>query len=186
MLWLLLGIALWWAVHLFKRVMPDQRAALAERFGDASKGIVAGVILVSVILMVIGFRGANFIYVYDPPSWGRHLNNLLMIVAVVLFGVPHSKSRLRAKMRHPMLLGMATWSFAHLLVNGDLHSIILFGSMLIWSFVSILMINRAEPLWTPWQGGSKAGDIRLGIISAVVFMVIVTVHTWLGYWPFPG
>ena len=115
----------------------------------------------------------------------RHLNNLLMLIAVGLLGVGHSKSRLRAKMRHPMLLGVLTWSVAHLLVNGDLSSVLLFGLLGIWAVVEIVVINRAEPLRTSWQGGSIAGDVRLGLITLVVFAVIAAIHTWLGYPPFP-
>ena len=136
--------------------------------------------------MVIGFRTSDFVPVYDPPAWTRHLNNLLMVVAVVLFGLGSSKSRLRGTLRHPMLLGMLTWAVAHLLVNGDQSSVILFGLLGLWAIVEMVVINRSEPAPAPFTGGSLAGDIRLAVISAVVFAVIAAIHTWLGYWPFPG
>ncbi len=185
MILLLLGIFLWWAAHLFKRMAPAQRTAMAEQMGDASKGVIALALLVSLVLMVLGFRWSEWAPVYDPPSWGRHLNNLLMLIAVALFGVGNSKSRLRSKLRHPMLMGMLTWSVAHLLVNGDLSSVLLFGLLGIWAIVEMVVINRAEPIWTPWQGGSMSGDVRLGVITLVVFAVIAAIHTWLGYPPFP-
>lgn len=183
---MLVGVALWWAGHVFKRLAPAQRGALASRLGDASKGVVAVVLVLSVVLMVYGFRRAEVIPVYEAPSWGRHLNNLLMLASVALFGLGSSKSRLRAKMRHPMLTGFLVWAIAHLLANGDLASVLMFGLLGLWAVVSMILINRAEPIWTPWQGGSKAGDIRLGVITLVVYAVIAGVHTWLGYWPFPG
>ena len=185
MILLLVGIFLWWAAHLFKRLAPARRAAMDNQMGSGAKGVFALVLLVSVVLMVLGLRWSEWVPVYDPPSWGRHLNNLLMLIAVGLLGVGHSKSRLRAKMRHPMLLGVLTWSVAHLLVNGDLSSVLLFGLLGIWAVVEIVIINRAEPLRTSWQGGSIAGDVRLGLITLVVFAVIAAIHTWLGYPPFP-
>lgn len=179
---LLLGIVLWWAGHFFKRALPDQRA----RLGDPGKGLVALVLVAGVVLMVLGYRGMDFIPVYQPPAWGLHLNNLLMILAVLLFGTGSSKSPLRGKLRHPMLLGMLTWAVAHLLANGDLAAVILFGSMAVWAVAEIMVINAKEPNYTPWEGGSTAGTIRLLVISLVVYAVIAGIHTWLGYWPFPG
>ena len=178
---LLGGIVIWWGAHFFKRILPDQRAAL----GDPGKGLVALALVGSVVLMVIGYRGMEFIPVYDTPSWARHVNNLLMLIAVILFGTGSSKSSLRGVLRHPMLLGMLVWAVAHLVANGDLAAVILFGSMAAWAVAEMIVINRAEPDYTPWEGGSMVGTIRLLIISAVVYIVIAAIHTWLGYWPFP-
>jgi uncharacterized membrane protein len=183
---LLAGIALWWAAHLFRRLAPAARAGLQTRMGNAAKGAVALALVVSLVLMVIGYRGSDFIPVYDPPAWTRHLNNLLMLLAVALFGLGNSKSRLRGRLRHPMLLGVVTWSVAHLAVNGDLSSLLLFGLLGLWALLEILLINRAEPRWTPYEGGSAKGDLRLAVITLVVYAVIAGIHTWLGYWPFPG
>lgn len=179
---LILGVVLWIAAHLFKRVAPDARAAM----GDKGRGVIAVLILLSVVLMVIGYRGAEFVHVYSTPGWAVHLNNLLMVVAVVLMGVGSGTSHLRDKMRHPMLAGIKTWAVAHLIVNGDLASIILFGGMLAWAVVQVIVINRAKPEWTRPEPGNTAGDIKLAVISAVVFAVIAGVHFWLGYPTFPG
>ena len=175
------GVFLWWVGHFFKRVLPGQRAAM----GNAGRGVAALVILGGVVLMVIGYRGAGEIPVYDPPSWGRHVNNLLMLVAVILFGTGSSKSSLRSYMRHPMLLGVITWAVAHLLANGDKASIVLFGSMILWAIVEIFVINAKERDYVPFDGGSTAGSVRLLIISFVVYILFSFIHTYLGYWPFP-
>lgn len=183
---LLAGVALWWAAHLYKRMAPAGRAALTDRLGEGSKGVFALALVLSVVLMVVGYRGAGFTPIYDPPSWGKHLNNLLMVVSVILFGLGSSKSRAKAALRHPMLLGFAVWAAAHLLIRGDLAALILFGGLLAWVPVQILVINRAVPDWTPPEGGSRAGDMRLAAISAVVYAVIVFIHGWLGPWPVGG
>lgn len=183
---LILGLLIWWGAHLFKRVMPAQRAALQERMGEGSKGVFAVALLASVALMVLGYKAADFTPVYDPPGWGLHLNNLLMILAVGFIGLGHSKSRLRGRVRHPMLIGFIIWTVAHLLVNGDLASVLLFAGLGAWAVASIFIINTAEPSWERYEGGSVAGDMRLAGITAGVFIVVSLLHWWAGYWPFPG
>lgn len=188
MIWLVAGVLLWSVAHFFKRLAPGPRAALTERMGDASKAIFAVLLLASVVMMVVGYRRAEFVPVWDPPFWGTHLNNLLMLFAVALFGAGNSKSRLRGMLRHPMLLGFLTWAVAHLIVptNGDLASLILFGGLAVWALAQIALINAAEPRPPRWTGGSLKGDLRLAVIALVLYAVIALVHGWLGPWPFPG
>ena len=185
MIWLILGLALWWGAHLFKRVAPGPRAAMSRRMGDASKGVFAVLLVTSVVLLVIGFRAAEFVPVWDPPPWTWHVNNLLMLVAVGLFGLGHSKSRLRGSLRHPQLTGFGLWCIAHLLVNGDVASLVLWGALLAWALVEMPLINAQEPSPEPFTGGTVAGDVRLVVITVVLFAVIGVLHGWLGRWPFP-
>ncbi len=79
--------------------------------------------------MIVGYRAAPFAAVWTPPAWTVHLNNLLMLVAVAVFGMGMSKGRARAWLRHPMLTAVVIWAVAHLLVNGDLASILMFGGL---------------------------------------------------------
>ena len=186
MIWLILGLLIWIGAHLLQRVAPGARAALTDRLGAGSKGVIAVILVVGIVLMVIGYRSAEFIPVYLPPAWGVHLNNLLMLIAVALMGLGHSKSRLKGALRHPMLIGVTVWAVAHLLVNGDLASLVLFGAMGLWALLEIRVINRAAPNWTRPEGGTVAGDLRLGVITLVVFAVIVLIHGFIGPSPFPG
>ena len=179
---LILGLILWMGAHFFKRLLPDVRAGL----GDKGKGLVALILVASIYLMVQGYKGMDDIFVWSPPVWGKYLNNLMMLVAVALLGLGKSKSRFRGAMRHPMLAGVGLWSLAHLLVNGDLASIVLFGGMLVWVVLQGMLINRSEPDWTPPEPGTLAGDVRLGIITLVLFAGIAGVHTWLGHPVFGG
>jgi uncharacterized membrane protein len=183
---LILGLLVWSAAHLFKRAAPDARARLAVAIGDGpSRGVMALAILAGLILIIIGYRRVPFEPVYDPPSWGIHLNNLLMFVAVVLMGAGQSKGRARSWLRHPMLTGVLVWAVAHLLVNGDEASLVLFGWMAVWAVASMALINAREPAWTRPAPGPWRGDLRLLLIAAVLYAVIAVVHTLLGYWPFP-
>lgn len=183
---LILGLALWWGAHLFKRVAPGPRAALQDRMGDASKGIFAVLLLFSVVLMVIGYRGAESEFYWGRSAATTGINNLMMLAAVALFGLGNSKSRLRRHFRHPMLWGTVVWAVAHLLVNGDTASLILFGGIAVWALVEMPLINRAAHSYVPYDGGSVAGDVRLGVITLVLYAIISGIHTWLGYVPFGG
>ncbi|ASM71230.1 MULTISPECIES: NnrU family protein [Roseobacteraceae] len=177
---LILGVLLWAAAHFFKRAMPAQRAAL----GNAGAGVIAGALVVSVLLMIFGYKAADGAF-----FWGRHpattgINNLLMIVALYFVSPGPKKGAIFYKMRHPMLTGFALWAVAHLLVNGDTPSFVLFGGLLVWSLAEMFVINRAEPNWTAPPKGSIAKDGMFLVAALVLMGVIGAIHAWLGYNPF--
>jgi len=181
------GLALWSIAHFFKRLAPDMRKGMDAKMGAGpARGVMSLLILGSIVLMVIGYRAAPVQIVYAGPDWLRYLNNLLMIEAVLLMGMGSSKGRARTWLRHPMLVGIIVWAGAHLLVNGDVASIVLFGSMAVWAVASILLINKQEGAWVKPEAGPASGDIKWLIISAVVFTVIAGLHIWLGPNPFGG
>ncbi len=177
---LILGIALWWGAHFFKRVAPDARA----RLGDPGKGLIAVLLVVAIVLMVLGYRATPFVNVWYPPNFLIHVNNLLMLLAIFMFSPAPRRGKILTGMRHPMLGGVKVWAFAHLLVNGDLASIVLFGSLLAWAVVEVIVINKAEPEWTPGEPQSLAKDAMFLAGSAVLLVIIGYIHAWLGVWPF--
>ncbi len=179
---LILGVVLWSVPHFFKRLLPDMRASL----GDKGKGIIAILLLVSLVLMVIGYRSATFETVYTPLAGMGHLNNLLMLVSVFLLGAGSVKGRVAVMIRHPMLWGAVVWSVAHLLVNGDLASIILFGGIGLWALVQMMLINRAEGGWDRPKPGPWAKDGKNLVITLVIYGIAVGIHIWLGHNPFLG
>lgn len=181
---LILGVLLWTGAHYFKRVMPEARAKLGER----GKGLVAAGIAVGVILMIFGYRGADFIPVWYPPAFMVHINNAMMLLAFWTFGSAAAKGAKvwpANKIRHPQLTAVKIWAVAHLLVNGDLASIILFGGLLGWAVGSVILINRAEPEWNRPETADIKTTIRHAVISLIIFTVVVSIHAWLGVWPFP-
>lgn len=176
---LVLGVLIWSLVHLFPSVMPAKRAALNESMGNAYQGVFALAIVVSIVLMVIGWRNTIPEYIYHPPAWTRHLAMLLMLVSFILFGAANAPTRIRSAIRHPMLRGVYVWSIAHLLVNGDSRSIVLFGGMLIWSILSIRFINRRDGEWEKPEAPTGWGaEIKLLIISIVIYLVLVYLHPY--------
>lgn len=176
MIYLILGVALWSAAHLFKRVAPDARA----RMGDKGRGPIAIALFASVALMIIGYRMADGAF-----FWGRSpalvgINNLLMLFAVYLFAVAGMQTGLARKIRHPQLTGVKTWAVAHLLVNGDVPSFILFGGMLAWAVVEVILINKQDD-WTPPPVAPVKKEIMAIVGTIVLYGVFAGVHLWLGY-----
>lgn len=177
---LILGLILYSGSHLFKRLLPNRRAAM----GDMGKGAVALISLAGVVLMVIGYRAAPYVELWSPPAFMRHVNNLLMLIAVYLLGIGNMWGVVRTKLRHPMLGAVKVWALAHLLVKGDLASVVLFGGVLAWAVISLILINKAVPVWVRPEPGPVRNDVIFAFVAVLVYGAIAYVHTWLGVTPF--
>jgi len=185
MITLILGILLWSGAHLYKRVAPDARSRLTEKMGPASKGVFAGVILLSVVLMVIGYKLA-----FGPVWWDRSaatvgINNILMLLSIYLFAASGAKTRITSIIKNPQLTAFKLWCVAHLLVNGDLPSLVLFGGLLVWAIVQVIVLKRTtDGPEAPKDHYPKDKEIKAVVATVIVFVVVAGVHTWLGYIPF--
>lgn len=177
---LILGVAIWSLAHLFKRIAPERRAVL----GDAGKGLVAIALAVSILLMIFGYRWAEPVWLWYPPPFLRHLNNLLVFVGFYLFAASGMQTAITRRIRHPQLSGFKAWAVAHLLVVGHLAGIILFGGLLAWAVVSVILINRAQRDWTRPGPSTPAREIGAVVIALVATAVVGWIHGWLGAWPF--
>lgn len=181
---LIIGVILWWASHLYRRFLPG----LYSRLDKSNTPVVAVTSIVAVVLMVIGYRSASTIQLYDPPAFMGHINNLLVLIAFILMFVGSVGSWLSKRMRHPMLIGFKIWAFAHLLVNGDLASLILFGGLLGWAVVQVIFINKKSK--KPWvkDMAAKPGarDVLLLVVALVLYGFAAWLHIYLGHSPFLG
>jgi uncharacterized membrane protein len=183
---LVLGLFVWVAAHLFKRLAPDMRSGLQARMGKGSKALFGVVILVSLGLIIVGYRGADLIAVYTPGAGMTHLNNTLMLFALVIYSAGMSKGVLWTRVRHPQLVGTALWAVAHLAVNGDLASVLLFGTMLVWAVATIFIVNTQEGPWQrPVAGKLKRDLVMVGGVL-VAYGLIAGLHVWAGLSPFGG
>lgn len=174
------GVALWAGAHLWKRVAPDNRA----RWGEPGKALVTALLLVSLVLMVLGYRAADFVPLWDPPVFMRHINNLLMVLAVYMFAASGMKTRITGVIRHPQLTAAKLWAVAHLIVNGDLSSVLLFTGILAWAVAEVIVLKRAGAPWTKPATASAGREAGAILGAVVVTLLIGVVHGWLGYWPF--
>lgn len=179
MITLIAGVALFIAAHVSKRLAPGLRDAIG-------RGGIAAVLVVSLVLMIWGYRSAPLDPVYTPLPGMGHLNNTLMLVSIFLFGVGGTKGTLYPRMRHPMLWGTVIWAVAHLLVNGDVASLVLFGGIGLWALLEMALINAAGPWARPAAGRGIKGDGMNLVGTLVLYGLIAAVHVWLGHNPFLG
>lgn len=179
---IILGLILWIAGHQFKRLAPGLRARLGER----GKGVAAVVIFAGLLALIFGYRGAEFVPLYTPVPGIGHLNNTLMLVAIFLYGVGGTKGVLYPKMRHPMLWGTVVWSVAHLLVNGDLASVVMFGGIGLWALLERGLINASSEWVPPTNGRGIKGDAMNLVGTLALYGAFAFVHGWLGHPVFLG
>jgi uncharacterized membrane protein len=143
MLTLLLGIALFFAPHLLREL--GLRDGLINRLGSvgAFKGVYSLVSVAGIGLMVVGASTATFIMLYEPLYQYKFFSHIMMLPAAILVLAGNlPMSHIRASVRNPMLAGIALWGLAHLWSNGDLASILLFGSFTLWAAFKFYVLRR--------------------------------------------
>ncbi len=177
-----LGLVLFLGIHSVRMLAPQWREDKIKELGEGSwKGMYSVLSLVGLAIMIYGYAYAQpeAPIIYITPVWTRHLAFLLVAIAFVSMMVGNlPPGRLKPALKHPMLLAVMIWAFAHLTVNGDLASIILFGSFLIWSIWNrIAVSHRTDPLPQP---GSITYDL-VAIVSGLIIWVLFIwkLHEWL-------
>lgn len=173
---LLIGLALWTVPHLLKRLAPDLRAGWGER----AKGPLSLAMVLGIVLMVVGYRAADGAFYWGRTPAMVGINNLLMLGSVYLFAASGMKTAIARKIRHPMLWATVLWAVAHLLVNGDTPSFVLFGGIAVWALLEMALINRAGPWVVPAAKPAKFEAMAAGG-SLIFYGVIVGIHYALGY-----
>ena len=186
--WLIFGTALFVSVHLVSAVVPSSVAALKSAVGEKPfRGVYSLLVLAGVVLIVVGWRSAVPVAVYAPPEFGPTLAFLLMFVSIFLFGASHAKTSLKRYVRHPQLTAVLLWSIAHLLSNGDIRSLVLFGSLGVWALVEMPLINHRDGEWEKPPRASMKSELIGAAISVVVFLVLIALHPhFAGVSPLPG
>lgn len=181
---LLVGLALFLGTHL-STIARGNRRSLVARLGEGPyKGIYSLLSIVGFVLLVIGFgryRANGYIAVWEPPVFTRHLALLLVWLAFVSLTATYVPSHLKARLKHPMLVSVKIWATAHLLANGDLGSILLFGSFLAWAVIARISIKRrtdAKPL-APAPKGWGGDAIVVVVATAVYLAFLFKLHFWL-------
>ncbi|WP_310463293.1 NnrU family protein [Sphaerotilus sp.] len=145
---LLLGLMLFLGVHSLRIFADDWRSARIRQHGALRwKAVYALVSALGLVLVVWGYgvARANPVDLWTPPAATRHVAALLMLLSFVLLTATYVPgSRLKAKVRHPMVLGVKVWALAHLLANGRLADVVLFGSFLLWAVLSFRAARQRD------------------------------------------
>ena len=173
---LVLGLVVFIGTHVFV-TYRDHRAALINMIGEwPYKGLFSVVSIVGVALIVWGFaryRATGWIDVWYPPAWTRHVTVALMWPAIICVTAAYFPGDIKRRLKHPMLVGVKLWAFAHLLTNGDLGSIVLFGSILAWAvYDRISLKHRTDPGSPPIPIGGRTNDIIAIIVGTILYVAL--------------
>lgn len=161
MVMMLLGLFVFLGIHVVGS-LGGLRSALIARLGEGPyKGFFSLLAVSGLLLTAYGFalwRAAGPLQLWNPPVGMRHLTLLLMVFACIAVVAAYVPSHIRAVLKHPLLVGVKTWALAHLLANGDMASLVLFGAVLAWAvFIRIALKRRGDPL--PVAPRNYAGDV---------------------------
>ena len=185
---LVAGMLLFTVVHLLPAVAPDMRAGLTAKLGDnAYRALFSAVILTSLVVIVFGWKSATPTGIYTPPLHGGALVSAAVFFAFVLFVASKARSNYRRFLRHPQMASVILWSVAHLLVNGDSRSVVLFGGLGVWAVAEIVLCNKRDGAWQKPDVAPFSADMTVAIIAAVGFAIFFFLHKALfgvlPYWP---
>jgi uncharacterized membrane protein len=174
MTYLIIGLVLFLGVHSVRIVADDQRTRWQQRWGaNTYKGLYSVVSLLGFLLIVWGFGLAREtpMVVWSPPTGMRHLAALLTLFAFVLLAASYvPRNHFKARLHHPMVLAVKVWALAHLLSNGNLAHVVLFGSFLVWSVVCFSASRRRDR--------AQAITYAAGTTNATLTTVVLGVVAW--------
>ncbi|QAU25494.1 NnrU family protein [Dyella sp. M7H15-1] len=180
MIMLVFGLIVFLGLHSLRIVADDWRKQQIARIGlHRWKGFCSIVALIGIGLIIWGFGLARQhpVLVYAPPLWLRHLNSLFMLVALIFLAAARvPRNHIKARLGHPQVLAVKTWSFGHLLATGMLHDLVLFAPFLVWSVVFFIVSRRRDRRdSTVYPAGTVKGD-------ALAVVMGVAVWTLFAFW----
>jgi uncharacterized membrane protein len=178
---LVLGLILFIGAHAFVAQRP-QRAAVIKAIGEwPYKALMSLVALAGLYLIFRGFGqyrdDDEWIQLWTPPNGMKHVTMALMLPACIFLAAAYLQGHIKRVLKHPMLAAVKTWAFAHLLVNGDLGGIILFGSLLAWAvYDRITLKRRTDAGGPPIPAGGWHNDVAAVIVGLIIYGAL--------FWPF--
>jgi uncharacterized membrane protein len=172
----ILGLVVFLGAHTFVS-MRDRRAALIASVGRGPYlGLFSLVSVIGLVLIGYGFaryRAEGFTPLWYPPAWTRHIVELLMWPASIAVVAAYVPGNIKHALKHPMLVGVKTWSAAHLCANGDLGGIIQFGAVLVWAvYARITLKRRGDAGAPPIPAGGWRNDIIAVVGGTVLYLAL--------------
>jgi uncharacterized membrane protein len=173
---LVAGLVAFIGPHVFV-TMRGQRAAVIARIGEGPyKALMALVSIAGIILIGYGFaqyRATSWIDVWHPPRWTYHITEFLMWPASIFVVAAYIRGNIWRTLKHPMLVGVKTWAVAHLISNGDLGSILLFGSFLAWAgYDRATLKRRTDPGAPSIPAGGHRNDIIALVVGTLLYLAL--------------
>jgi len=182
---LILGLVLFLGAHSVRIFANDWCSRQVARLGEKGwKGLYTLVSIAGFALIIWGFGLARQqpVLLYVPPIWLRHLNALFTLIAFILVVAAYVPgNHFKAKLGHPMLAGVKTWAFGHLLATGMLHDVVLFGAFLLWAVVDFISARRRDrAAGVSYPAGTAKGDLIVVVAGVVAWAVFAFwLHGWL-------
>jgi uncharacterized membrane protein len=169
---LILGLVVLLGAHVFV-TFRAHRARLMERLGrNGYRGLFSLVAVIGLVLIVWGYgeyRAHEWVQIWSPPAFMHHITVGLMLLSIVFLAAAFIPSHIKVMLKHPMLASVKTWAFAHLLSNGDLGSIILFGSFLAWGVYARIAAKRRGDLGATEAPAGVLNDVLVVLIGLLAF-----------------
>lgn len=180
---LIAGLILFLGMHSISMVNASWRDSMASRIGEQSwQGLYSLVSLAGFVLIIWGYGLARQdpALLYIPPVWLRHVALLLMVFVFPLLLATYLPGRIQTLTEHPMLAATKIWAFAHLLANGTLADVVLFGSFLVWAVLDRISMKRREPRPVPGAPASGWNDV-IAVVGGLGLYVafVLWLHAWL-------
>jgi len=186
MLVLVVGLAIFLGVHSVSIVAPEWRSATVARMGERPwKGGYSLASAIGLALIVVGYGMARRdpVVLYTPPAALRHLALVVMLPVFPLLFAAYMPGRIRAAAKHPFLLAVKIWAFAHLLANGTLADVLLFGGFLAWAVADRISVKRRPAAQThevPAAPPRPANDAVALVGGLIVYAVVLLwAHRWI-------
>ena len=188
---LILGLIIFLGAHSVRIFADDWRTRQIASLGALPwKGLYSGVSAVGLVLIVWGYglARAQPLVLWAPPVWARHVTGLLNVLAFVLLAAAYVPgNRIKAAFGHPMILGVKVWAFAHLLANGTLNAVVLFGAFLAWAVADFASARRRDrAAGAVYPAGTLSRDVAAvagGLAAWAVFAFLLH-GWWVGVQPF--
>lgn len=170
------GLVVFFGLHFYSSFRSREPEALAERMGGAYKGLYSLLSLAAFVAFVWGYANIGiFINVWNPPSWTRHIAMTLMLPALVLIVAAYTPTGyIKKAVKHPMLAAVKLWALAHLIANGDLVSMILFGAFLIYGVIDRIAVKRRGDRGAAAAKPNIFGDLIAIAVGVAVYAALVT------------
>jgi uncharacterized membrane protein len=185
---LLAGIFMFFGIHSISIFAPQLRDKLAAKNEYGWKAIYAVISVAGLVFITQGYAELKLspTLLYVTPSWFRHLSALLMLPIFILFLAPYFPGKIKTVLKHPQLIAVKLWAVSHLLVNGALADVLLFGTFLIWAIVDRVSMKQRAPRSVPGLKTSKVNDAVIIVIGLSLYILfILYVHeTLIGVSPF--
>jgi uncharacterized membrane protein len=175
MLQLLLGMVLFFGMHSVAIVALPLRDRIAQKSQATWSGIYALASLIGIVLMVRGYADLRQTptVLYVTPYWLRHVSALLMLPVFTMFIAPYFPGRIKTVLKHPQLIAVKTWALAHLLVNGNLADVLLFGAFLIWAVADRISMKTRAARPLPGAPESPKNDVIIVVVGLALYAAFV-------------